>query len=61
MLQVALPGNRGPRVRGLGIIVFSSVFLFMSVSICFLYLGTPMLGMLKRVIASPCIDPFITI
>ena len=63
MLQVALPGNWGPWVRGLGIIVFSSVSPFMSVSICFLYLDTPMLGayVLMRVIASPCIDPFITI
>ena len=60
-LQVAFPGNRGPRARGLGLIVFSSVSPFMSVSICFLYLGTPMLGMLMRVIAYPCIDPFITI
>lgn len=61
MLQVALPGNPGPRTRGLGVIVFSSVSPFMSVSTCFLYLGTPMLGMLMRVIDYPCIDPFITI
>ena len=45
------------------IIVFPSVSLFMSVSIHFMHLGTPVLAayMLTSVISSSCIDPFIII
>ena len=45
------------------IIVLLSVSPFMSASICFIYLGAPVLGtyMLTRVIASLYIDPFMII
>ena len=43
------------------IIVLPSISPFMSVSICFMYLGAPILGayMLMSVISSSCIDPFL--
>ena len=45
------------------IIVFLFISPFMSVSICFMDLGAPILGvyMLMRVKSSSCIDPFIII
>ena len=43
--------------------VFLSIAPFMSVSICFIYLGAPVLGvyMFTSVISFSCIDPFIII
>ena len=42
------------------IIVLLSISPFMSVNICFIYLGTPVLGayMLTSLISSSCVDPF---
>ena len=45
------------------IMVLLSISPFMSVNICFLYLGAPVLGAyrLMSVLSSFCIDPFIII